>query len=97
MSIEFDFCNSILNLEAYNRPEGFRKVFVLPEMLFNKKYVSQIKADAVSQVEKVFDFRSRDMSLPIARTLKTPNEENSQGGAGNLTSLKTVVPERTSS
>ena len=26
-SIEFDFCNSMLNLEAYNQSDGFRKVF----------------------------------------------------------------------
>ena len=56
-------------------------------MLFNKIYVSQIISDAVSQVEG-FDFWSRDMSLPIARTLTTPNEEKSQGGAGNLTRVK---------
>ena len=55
------------------------------EMLFNKIYVSQIISDAVSQLE-VFDFWWRDMSLPIVQMLTMPNEEKSQGGAGNLTS-----------
>ena len=58
-------------------------------MLFNKIYVSQKKADAVSQVEG-FDFWSRDMSIPIARTFTTPNKQKSQGDAGNLTSFSGV-------